>query len=313
MKDKADGELADLRKAETDSRHSFEMLKSSLESKIAADTKDLNDEKSASAEATQGKSEAEGDLSMTTKDLTTAKDALATTQSDCLGVANNHEASIRARAEEIKVIAEARKILEESTGAAVSQSYSLLQVKIKSTTDLRNNEVVASIEKLAKQHKSVKLAQLASKISSVITYGGDGVFEKVKAMILDDIEQLKKEAEADASEKAYCDEELAKAEAKKVELDGDIEKLIAKIDKATSQTAQIKEEVAEAQQSLVAITKEQAELDSIRNDQSADYRKAKDDLEAGIAGVQKALTVLREYYAGASAAMIQQDDDMSMM
>jgi len=187
----------------------------------------------------------------------------------------------------------------------------LLQIKIKTRTDLRNVEVVTSIERLAKEHKSVKLAQLASKINSVMTYGGDGVFAKVKSMILEDIEQLKREAASDATEKAYCDEEVAKTEAKKVELDGDIAKLTSKIDRAASHSAQIKEEVAEAQESLAATSREQVELDSMRNDQSADYRKAKDDLEAGVAGVQKALTVLREYYAGA-AAMIQQDD-WSMM
>ena len=139
---------------------------------------------------------------------------------------------------------------------------SLLQIK----SGARNTQVVemtlAAIKKLARKHKSLKLAQLASKISTVIAYGGNDVFKQVKEMILKDIEALKKEAEEDATEKAYCDEELAKTEAKKVELDADIEKLVAKIDQATSQSAQLKEEVAEAQESLVAITKGQAEMDT---------------------------------------------------
>merc|ERR1719201_914863 len=50
----------------------------------------------------------------------------------------------------------------------------------------------------------------------------------------------------------------------------------------------------------------------MRREQNADYKQAKSDLEAGIAGVEKALTVLRDYYGGASASMIQQDD-WSMM
>merc|ERR1719444_67664 len=76
----------------------------------------------------------------------------------------------------------------------------------------------------------------------------------------------------------------------------------------SSQSAQLKEEVAEAQESLAAISKEQVEMDDMRREQNADYKAAKADLEAGIAGVEKALTVLRDYYGGASAAMIQQDD-----
>jgi chromosome segregation ATPase len=248
---------------------------------------------------------------MTNKDLATANDALATTHHDCLTVAADHEASIRARSEELKVIATAKKILEESTGGAVSQSYSLLQIK----SGARNTQVVettlAAIKKLARKHKSLKLAQLASKISTVIAYGGNDVFKQVKEMILKDIEALKKEAEEDATEKAYCDEELAKTEAKKVELDADIEKLVAKIDQATSQSAQLKEEVAEAQESLVAITKGQVEMDTIRQEQNANYKQAKADLEAGVAGVEKALAVLRDYYGGASAAAMIQEGDWS--
>jgi len=174
--------------------------------------------------------------------------------------------------------------------------------------DLKNNEVVAAVKKLAKEHNSVKLAQLASKIGTVITYGGKGVFDKVFGLINDMIAKLEKEAEADATEKAYCDEELAKTEAKKSELDDDLDALTAKIDQASSQSAQLKEEVAEAQESLAAISKEQVEMDDMRREQNTDYKQAKSDLEAGIAGVEKALAVLRDYYGGASAAMIQQDD-----
>jgi hypothetical protein len=306
MKEKAEGELADLRKAEGAALQNFNMLKSSLEGKIAADTKDLDGEKSAIAEATQGKSGAEGDLSMTTKDLAAANNNLATVHGDCLTVASDHETTVASRAEELKVIATAKKILEESTGGAVSQSYSLLQIK--SNADLKNNEVVAAVKKLAKQHNSVKLAQLASKIGTVITYGGTGVFDKVFGLINDMIAKLEKEAEEDAGEKAYCDEEMAKTEAKKSELDDDLAALTAKIDQASSQSAQLKEEVAEAQESLAAISKEQVEMDTMRREQNADYKQAKSDLEAGIAGVEKALAVLRDYYGGASAAMIQQDD-----
>merc|ERR1719197_1342352 len=132
-------------------------------------------------------------------------------------------------------------------------------------------------------------------------------------MINDMIAKLEKEAEEDATEKAYCDEELAKTEAKKSELDDDIESLTAKIDQATSQSAQLKEEVAEAQQSLTAIAKSQVDMDTIRREQNADYKQAKADLEAGIAGVEKALSVLRDYYGGAASAAMIQQDDWSMM
>ena len=54
MKENADGEVADRRKGEGDARANLNLLKVSLEGKIGADTKDLDEEKSAIAEATSG-------------------------------------------------------------------------------------------------------------------------------------------------------------------------------------------------------------------------------------------------------------------
>merc|ERR1719265_991961 len=97
----------------------------------------------------------------------------------------------------------------------------------------------------------------------------------------------------------------------KGELDDDMGALKAKIDKAASKSAQVKAEVAAAQESLAAIAKQQAEMDTIRREQNADYKVAKADLEAGIAGVEKALTVLRDYYGSAAGASMIQDDSSS--
>ena len=61
---------------------------------------------------------------------------------------------------------------------------------------------------------------------------GEDPFAKVKNLISEMIVKLEKEAEAEATEKAYCDEQMSKTEAKKSELENDIAKLTAKIDKA---------------------------------------------------------------------------------
>merc|ERR1719221_1396256 len=45
----------------------------------------------------------------------------------------------------------------------------------------------------------------------------------------------------------------------------------------------------------------------IRQEENADYTRAKSDLELGLTGVRKALDLLREYYGGAAAAMLQDD------
>merc|ERR1719240_902949 len=186
---------------------------------------------------------------------------------------------------------------------------------LKSRTDLANMEVVTLIKRLAQKQHSAALAQLASRITAVMRYGAtsdDDVFAKVKGLINDLIDRLVKEAQAEASEKAYCDSEMAKTEAKKSELEEDIAKLTAKLNKAAATSAQLKEEVTSLQAELAALAKEQAEMNKIRKEENEEYVTAKAELEAGLTGVKKALEVLRDFYgsafiqSGAVGAFVQQ-------
>jgi peptidoglycan hydrolase CwlO-like protein len=302
MKDKAEGELSDLRKAESSAKHNFNMLKQSLEDQISADTTDLKQEKSSLAAAEEGKATAEGDLSVTKKELAAAENELATASAECMQVAADHEATVAARAEELAVIAKAKKILEETSSGGVDQTYSFLQVS--NRAQLKSSEVVAVIKKLAHTQHSAALAQLASRIAAVAKYGsssGEDPFAKIKGLISDMIAKLEKEAEEDATEKAYCDEEMSKTEAKKADLEDIVSKLTSKIEQAAATSAQRKAEVKELQKELAALAREQADMDQIRSEENADYLKAKEDLELALSGVQKALQVLRDYYGSAAA------------
>jgi len=307
LKEKGEGELSDLRKAETNAAHNFAMLKQSLEDQIAADTKDKTEEEANKAAAEEGKAGAEGDLSVTTKELAAAKEKLATAQSNCMTVAADHEATVAGRKEELSVIAEARKILVDTSSGAVEQTYSFFQSTLRTSADLANSEVVTIVKRLAAQQHSAALAQLASRITAVVRYGGDDVFAKVKGLISDMIAKLEKQAQEEATEKAYCDEQLAKTEAKKSDLDDDIAKLTSKIDQAAAKSAALKDDVKELQGELAALAKEQAEMDKVRQENNANYVQAKADLELGLGGVRKALGVLRDYY-GSGAAMLQQPE-----
>jgi chromosome segregation ATPase len=317
LKEKAEGELAEARKAESSAKHNYGMMKQSLDDQISADTKDMNEEKSGKEAAAEGKATAEGDLATTVKELKASEEALATSNSDCMTTAADHEATTAARTEELKVIATAEKILKESTSGAVGQTYSLFQVaaasQLKTRVDLANSEIITLVKKLALDHHSSALAQLASRISVVARYGGkDGAdpFAKIKGLISDMIAKLVKEAEEEATEKAYCDEQMAKTEAKKSELDDTVAKLTNKIDRAASKSASLKEEVVELEAELAALAKSQSEMDKIRAEENANFKVAKAELSQGLAGVRKALSVLRDYYGGA-AAMLQTDDKFS--
>merc|ERR1719161_2559096 len=182
--------------------------------------------------------------------------------------------------------------------------------ELRTSADLKNFEVVSAVKRLAAQQHSAALAQLASKIAATIRYGaasGDDPFAKVKGLITDMIAKLMKEAAEEASFKAYCDEEMAKTKAKKEELTATVDKLTSKIDTAAARSADLKEQVKELQKELAELAEMQAEMDKVRQDTHAAFLQAKEDLETGIDGIEKALKVLRDYYeAEAEEALLQQ-------
>jgi uncharacterized protein YukE len=306
LKEKAETELSELRKAEKTAAHNYAMLKQSLVDQLAADSKDLAGQKARKAADEESKAGAEGDLSVTSEELKNSQTALTHTSSHCMTVAADHEAAVNARNNELKVLAKATEILKSTTSGAVGQTYSFIQMR--TGVDLAQSEVAALLKQLARQQHSSALAQLASRVAVVVRYGAGSAdpFAKIKGLIQDMIAKLQSEAQSEATEKAYCDEELAKTEATKQELDAEIEGLTTKIDQAGAQSAATKKEVKELQAELAKLAEEQAAREQWRGDEKAAYDVAKADLEQGLGGVRKALSTLRNYYNGGGAALLEQ-------
>jgi len=295
--EKAESQLAELRNKETASLNEFQMLKQSLEDKIKYETKELEEAKTGIAASNEKKATAEGDLAATTKNLDEDVLALSELHHECLTKAQDYEAETKSRGEELTAIATAKKVIEETTSGAADLSYGLNQVSFMQRSQSGGIEVVRFLRELAQKKHFPALAQLSMRMDAAIRASAGDPFAKVKGLIQDMIETLEKEAEADATEKAFCDKELAETNAKKDAKTTEIKKLSTKIDQMTSRSEQLKGEVAELEKGLSALAKAQAEMDKIRLEEKDEYTKAKAEMEAGIKGVQLALKVLRDYYA----------------
>jgi chromosome segregation ATPase len=101
---------------------------------------------------------------------------------------------------------------------------------------------------------------------------------------------------------------MSKTEEKKAKLETGVAKLANKIDKSTARSAELKEQVTEIQAELAVLAKEQEELDKVRADEHEVYLKESADLKKGLAGIRKALELLKSYYGSASAAAFVQED-----
>jgi len=300
--EEAEGQLSEARKKETSSKNNYEMLKQSLEDDIANANKDLDESKKSLAASGEATATAQADLTVTSKALAADIATLEDLHKDCLTKAQDFEAETKSRTEELKALAEAKKILKETTGGAEAQTYGLNQesfFQITSKAGLAQFEAVRLVRDLARKENSRALTQLASRLDMTVrTSSAQGAdpFAKVKGLISDMIASLEEAADADATEKAYCDKELAETRAKKADKTAEIEKLTTKIDQMSTRSAKLKEEVAALQKALADLMSAQAEMDQLREKESEAYKVNKAELEQGLDGVKLALKVLSDYY-----------------
>jgi len=300
--EEAEGQLSEARKKETSSKNNYEMLKQSLEGDIANANKDLDASKKALAASGETKATAQGDLAVTSKALAADIATLEDLHKDCLTKAQDFEAETKSRSEELKALAEAKKILKETTAGAEAQTYGLNQesfLQITSKASLAQFEAFKLVRKLAREENSPALAQLASRLEMTVrTSNAQGAdpFAKVKGLISDMIASLEEAADADATEKAFCDKELAETRAKKEDKTAEIKKLSTQIDQASTRSAKLKEEVAALQKALADLMSAQAAMDKLRAEESEAYKKNRAELEQGLQGVKLALKVLSDYY-----------------
>merc|ERR1719443_33151 len=125
-------------------------------------------------------------------------------------------------------------------------------------------------------------------------------FEKIKGLIEDMIAKLVQEADQEATQKAFCDEEMSKSKASQAEKNMDLDKVRSRLDTAASKKADLQETVAEVQGEIADLDKATKEATSLRAEEKADYTKSAADFKDAAEAIEQAITVLKEYYEGAS-------------
>jgi len=298
LQEEAQDKLDSARKEEATSSNNFQMLKSSLEDATRFANQDKAAAQKGIAKSGESKAGAEGELDVTSNDLAADMKSLGDLHQNRMAKATEFEAGTTSRGQELYALAAAKKVIKETT--ALVQAPSFVQVETQSA----GNQAVRLVRELAKKDGSRSLAQLASRMQSTmrLNAGSSDVFAKIKGLIADMIEKLSAEADADATEKAYCDKELGESRAKKGELNTEIEKLSTAIDQASSRSTKLKDEVATLQKELADLAKSQQSWETFRQEEKAVYDHDRPELETALGGIKAALKVLRDYYASGDGA-----------
>merc|ERR550514_1303188 len=124
-------------------------------------------------------------------------------------------------------------------------------------------------------------------------------FVKVRTMIKDMVAKLEADADAEASQKSWCDESMTKAMSQRDENIGEVEGDTATITKADATITKLQEEITQLTEEVAELQKGLTEATTLRAGERAENEKTLNDATQGLAGVKKAISILKEFYDNA--------------
>jgi len=302
MTEKAEGTLSDARKAEMQSNHEFMLIKQGMEAEVKSTKEELSENTQGKAIATQALAQAEKDLGIAKRALADDTKYLGDLKRDCMTKAQEWEVDDRDNVAESKALSAAKAILTKKFQAAFIESKMTLKVKIGAarSSDDPKARALRVIADLGRKFRSTALVALAYSAAS-------DPFGKVRSMVEDMITKLQQEAAEEATQKAFCDEEMSKSKKSKDEKEGKLEKTNARIEQAEAAIAKLSEQIATLSSELTEIDSAMKVATNLRQAENASFRTAEHDFSESQEACAQALEVLREYYEGAGASFAQLD------
>merc|ERR1719174_3143077 len=148
---------------------------------------------------------------------------------------------------------------------------------------------------LRTQQKSLK----SDTLSALMIQMKEDHFVKVRGMIKDMIAKLEADAAAEGDQKAWCDSEMEKATSQRDENIGAMEGDLAAKSKAEAAIAKLQEEIQTLLEEISELNKSLNEATQLRGKDKAENIKTLADANAGLAGVTKAMKILKDFYDNA--------------
>jgi hypothetical protein len=137
-----------------------------------------------------------------------------------------------------------------------------------------------------------------------------GPFDKIVGLIKDLISRLQEEAAAEAEHKAFCDKELHDNKVVRDKKTQQVENLTAIKEEKNAQIAALADEIAKLEAAEAALQKAMGEATEQRSAEKAKNTATVKDAKAAQEALSQALSVLRDFYAKAGGAFIQQVPEM---
>merc|ERR1719272_1615505 len=154
-------------------------------------------------------------------------------------------------------------------------------------------------------HKVIKFLQQqatalkSDALSALMIQMKEDHFVKVRGMIKDMVAKLEADAAAEGDQKAWCDSEMEKATSQRDENIGATEGDLASKTSAESKIAKLNEEIQTLMNEMAELNKSLNEATQLRGKENAENTKTSAEATAGLAGVMKAMKILKDFYDNA--------------
>jgi len=304
MQEKFEDEKTELEKREMNMQNSHNLMVADLTGQTKQAKMERGMKVSAKAESEQDRAQAKGDLVDVKKALEEDSKFLADLTAECeLKITDFHKRQ-HMRGEEIKAIQKAIEIMSSPDvmgGSAAAASF--IQISSKKTTmaQLRSSSRAGGLSKAmvflaqqAKRSRSSALSLIAEKMSTMSSTDAD-IFAKVKGMIKNMINKLMEEANAEATQKGFCDTEMGTNKMTRDSLTEEIGSLQSKIEQLTADINLATQQIASIQESVNTIDAQVAKATEERNTEKGKNQQTIEDSTIAQEATQKALQVLKEF------------------
>jgi chromosome segregation ATPase len=312
LKEKFLDELHKLETEEMETAHAYDMEALTLTDSIKYAEKERATKATQLAEHEAAAGEAKGTLAQTMAEKAADEEYVADLKTQCMLKSEAFESRQAARADELAAIEKAIEIISSAAVSGASDKYlpALVQKKAHSF-GLRRSAAKSSAQAALRTRVAALLhsrgALLGSKeLVLLATRVSEDPFAKVIKMIKGLIAKLEEEAAAEADKKQWCDGELKENKLTREAKTAEVESITAAVDMLKATISKLSTSITEHSEKLVSLDAAMKVATEVRHKEKAENEETVADATAALEAVTLATKVLKEYYAKAAPAMLQQ-------
>jgi len=309
LKEKFETDKLEATKAETNAANAYTLAKEAREQAEEAARKSKEEKETIKSTAEEDLAAFEADLVSTKEDLSANEGALGTTTDTCTVRAEEWAQRQETRANEIKAMDMAIKILAKVGGvrappAKEGEGGNFVQRKALSFIQIDDPKAKALKILVAEAQKTH--SKSLRKLVEQIRKHGAGPFDEIIQMIQKMIFRLMAEQKDEDDHKNWCDMELEKSTESKTDKEDKLSAVNDKITDAEAKTQELANEIAELAKAVDELTTYIQEETTLRAEAKAENEATIKDAKEAQEAISNAIAVLSDFYKSSGMTLMQE-------